>query len=30
MSSKQANNNRGLYPIKAQKSGLFSRIRARN
>jgi len=30
MSSKKANNNPGLCPIKVQKSGLCTRTRARN
>ena len=30
MSSKQANNNPGLCPVKGQKFGLFSRTGARN
>jgi hypothetical protein len=30
MSNKQANNNPGLCPIKGQKSGRFSQVRARN
>jgi len=30
MSSKQANNNPGLCPVKGQKFGLFNRTRGRN
>jgi len=30
MSSKKVNNNPGLWPVKGQKSGLFSRTRAQN